>query len=612
MPTTAKIKLTRDIDPTTFSVVWNKFDYIVEQIGQKILYSTQSFVTALVRDLGQTLLDSNGRIVSAATFLPAHTMVAEEAIKGLESYFHGEYEPGDFIVANDPYIVKGGHLPDWNFVRPAFYKGERIGFLQAKTHVSDTGGFLPGGYGPGAYDIIAEGLNIPPLKVIKGGVLQKEVWGFLLKNVRNHNQVDMDTMLINGCLEQGEQQLVALCDKYGVETVKTCMEEIIDAGERAMRAEIEKIPDGTYYGESATDWDGRTDKPIWVRAKVTIKGDEAIVDLSESDDQATFVNLPMGQTQCTVMCAFYYLIDASVPKTGGTMRLVHIVLRPGSVVDPVYPATVGASQISVAHQVLDAVMSAVGKAIPERAMAGWTRHMCPINIGMDPRVIDPRTGHIKQYFAETFASDAGSGAVKGYDGWQGIAMQATAGNFMRPNIEHFELSVPYLCTRYEILKDWEGAGEFRGSPGTYTEMYADTPKGAPAYLMTGNSDGEFYPPFGVEGGRRAPGAEMWIVAKGGKRRRLRTMANDPIYPGEKYFTMCPGGGGYGNPLKRDVKRVQEDVMDGLVSIKRARDVYGVILDPRTLEIDGDATKRLRAEKRGKKQEKKKGKGKNKR
>ena len=105
----------------------------------------------------------------AASSAPIHTLVAEEAIKGLESRFHGDYQPGDFIVANDPYVVRGGHLPDWNFIRPLFYHGEHLGFFQAKTHVSDTGGFLPGGYGAGAYDIIAEGLNIPPLKIIKAG-----------------------------------------------------------------------------------------------------------------------------------------------------------------------------------------------------------------------------------------------------------------------------------------------------------------------------------------------------------------------------------------------------------------------------------------------------------
>jgi N-methylhydantoinase B len=241
------------------------------------------------------------------------------------------------------------------------------------------------------------------------------------------------------------------------------------------------------------------------------------------------------------------------------------------------------------------VLLALGKAVPERAMAAWSRHMCPVNIGMDPRHIDPRSGHIVQYYASTFASDAGSGAVKGHDGWHGIQMQVSAGNFMRPDMEHFEFRVPYLCTRYEILPDWEGAGEFRGSPGVYTEQYADTPGGAPAFLMTGNSDGEFFPGPGVQGGGRAPGAQMWIIARDGTRRTLRTMANQPIYPGERYLTMCPGGGGYGNPLDRDVLRVQNDVMDGLVSVQRAKDVYGVLIDAETFEIDHDGTKRLRAE-----------------
>ena len=165
-------------------------------------------------------------------------MVAEEAIRGLESCFHGSYAPGDFIVANDPYVVRGGHLPDWNFIRPLFFEGEHLGFFQAKTHVSDTGGFLPGGYGAGAYDIIAEGLNIPPLKLMKAGVLQEDVWNLVLRNVRMPTELDMDTRLINGCMAGAEEQIGVLCRKYGIETVRACMREIVAAGERAMRAEI--------------------------------------------------------------------------------------------------------------------------------------------------------------------------------------------------------------------------------------------------------------------------------------------------------------------------------------------------------------------------------------
>ena len=583
------------VDPTTFSVIWNKFEYLADQIGQKILYSTQSFVTANARDLGQTLINKAGKIVVASAYLPVHTLVAEEAIRGIESFFHGDYEPGDFIVSNDPYIVKGGHLPDWNFIRPIFYKGEHIGYLQAKTHVTDTGGFLPGGYGPGAYDIIAEGLNIPPIKVYKKGVLQKELWGFLLRNIRNPTEVDMDTNLINGAMAQAEEQLALLCDKYSVETVKTCMTKIVAAGEKAMRAEIAKIPDGVYYGESATDWDGKTDKPVFVRVKTTVKGEELTVDFSESDPQATFVNVPLGLTRTMFLPGIYSLIDSSVPKNGGTMNPITVIAPEGTVVNPRYPATVGASQIAVGIQLEEAVVYALNQAVGDRAMAGYSKHLCPIQIGMDPRITDPRTGHIKQYFSETFGSDGGAGALKGFDGWQGVAILGSAANFGRPNIEFYEGSCPYVVTRYEILPDWEGAGEFRGGPGTLVEIVAYTAEGAPSLIMTGNSDGTRFPVPGTAGGQDAPKPEMFLEAVDGTKRVLRTMVTVPIFPGEKCITKATGGGGWGNPLRRDPKRVQNDVIEGLVSLQRARNVYGVVINPDTFEVDYGATEDLRKE-----------------
>lgn len=584
-----------DIDPITFSVVWNKFQYLSQQVGEKILYSTQSFVTALARDLGQSILDTRGKIVVAASSAPIHTLVAEEAIKGLESYFHGDYQRGDFIVANDPYIVRGGHLPDWNFIRPLFYQGEHIGFFQAKTHVSDTGGFLPGGYGAGAYDIIAEGLNIPPLKIIKGGVLQEDVWHLVLKNVRMPTELDMDTRLINGSMAQAEEQIVLLCDKYGVETIKACMTEIVASGERLMRAEIATIPDGTYYGESATDWDGQTDKQIHVRVEATVKGDELTFDFSKSDGQATFVNCPIGATITSAMVGLFYLVDQSVPKNGGAMNAVKFIIPEGTVVNPRYPATVGASQISVGTQIVEACMLAIGQALPDRAMGSWGRHLCPINIGIQPDVIDPRTGHVRHYFTETFGSDSGSGAVKDHDGWLGVGFQSACANLTRPNIEFFESTSPFLVTHYEVLQDWEGAGEFRGAPGSYVRFVANTVPGAPSLLMTGNSDGEKSAPAGVCGGGSGPFAEMEIVAVDGAHRVLRTFETKPIFPGEVCETRNPGGGGWGDPLKRDVLKVGEDVRNGFVSVRRAQDVYGVVVDPESFEVQLEATQKLRSE-----------------
>jgi len=587
------VKPARKVDATTLSVVWNRFEYIVNQIGEKVLNATQSFVTAHVRDLGASLQDAKGRIVVASAHLPAHTLIAEIAMEGVIGKFGTDYKPGDYIIANDPYIVKAGHLPDWSHIRPTFYKGELVGFLQCKTHVADTGGFLPGGYGPKAYDIIAEGLNIPPLKVIKAGVVDKDLWEFLLKNVRNPNQVEMDAMLINGALMQAEEQIAGMMDKYGVETVKACMNQIIISGEKAMRAELSNLRDGSYPGESTVDWDGTTDKPITVRVKAIVKGDELTFDFTESDPQATFVNSPFGNTFMFSMIAMYYTLSPSIPKNSGSMKPVRLIAPEGSVVNPIYPATVGASPISVGNQITEACLIALGKAIPERAMAGWGPHFCPINIGVDPREIDPRTGKIKQYFAEHFAGDSGSGAVKGFDGWPGVMFYACGGNFMRPNIENFEAEVPFRVLNYEVLQDWEGAGEFRGAPGTRVVMVADTIEGPPSFLMTGNCFGMKFPPPGVAGGTNPPTSEMHIEATDGKRRVLRTLSNDPVFPRETVISRCAGGGGWGDPLKRDVKKVGNDVLDELVSVDRARDVYGVVFLPGTFEVDHEATGKLR-------------------
>ena len=248
---------------------------------------------------------------------------------------------------------------------------------------------------------------------------------------------------------------------------------------------------------------------------------------------------------------------------------------------------------------MEACQLALGKAVPEMAMGAFPRHFCPIVIGMDPDVIDPRTGTIRQYFAETFASDGSGGAMNGYDGWTGVGWFPAVGNIVRPDIEIFESQVPFRLPRYELLKDWEGAGEYRGGPGIYVEMVADTKPGAPAILMTGNSDGQVVPPEGAVGGK-LPKAESWIESPSSETRILRTMANEPVFPGEVVYTKCPGGGGWGDPLARDVKKVQDDLIDGIISIERARDVYGVVIDPGSFAIDEKATVQLRQKKERKK------------
>ncbi len=584
------------VDPTTLSVVWNRFEHILAEIGDKALYATQSFVMANVRDLGQSLLDPRGDIVAVAAYVPIHVFTAEVSVKSFLQKFEGDFHPGDFFLGNDAYIIRSGHLPDWTLLRPIFYEDELFGFFQFRGHMADTGGFLPGGYAPGAYDIIAEGLNIPPIRIIKEGVLDEELWGLVKRNIRNSDVVEMDVFNVNGAMAQGEAELSRLLDKYGIETVKQCMEEMLASGERAARAQIATMRDGVYYGESGTDWDGQTDKPVNVQVKLTIEGDEMTFDLSESDPQCSFINLPWGTTVYSCMEAVYSMLDPHVPKNSGSMRPVHVVAKEGTVVNPTYPATVGASQITISVPLVDACWEALAQLLPERAMGGYCRHHCPINIGMDPRVIDPRTGTVKQYFGETFASDGSGGAMSGFDGWQGVGNYRFVGCMVRPDMEVFETQIPYRVMRYELLQDWEGAGEYRGGPGVYLEMVCneDLPPDAATLLQTGNSDGMRFAPKGVAGGGDGRLNEMWIGNPlSGERRRLPTMSLEHVAPGEIVYHWSSGGGGWGDPLSRALASVREDVIEGLVSLTRARDVYGVVVDEATMEVDEQATEVLR-------------------
>ena len=199
------------------------------------------------------------------------------------------------------------------------------------------------------------------------------------------------------------------------------------------------------------------------------------------------------------MESFYAFIDPMAPKNQGSFAPVHVIAPLGTVVNPEYPATVGAGQISVGEPIMEACKIALAQAMPERATGGFSRHACPINVGMDLDEIDPRTGSVKQYMAETFASDGSGGAMKGFDGWPGVGPGSFLGSFVRPDIEHFESEVPFRVMRYEFMTDAEGAGEYRGGPGIFVEMVSDVKPGHPSFLMTGNCDGAVVPAMGSTG-----------------------------------------------------------------------------------------------------------------
>lgn len=579
------------IDPMTLSVVWNRLRTINREIGEKVGAAAQSFVLAIIRDYAPTIIDSKNRILLVEDYIPAHTAGSEFAHRALLEEYRGKIYPGDGFIGNDPYTIRGGHLPDWAFQRPVFYKGELQFWTFIRGHMLDSGGAYSGSYAPRCYDIHAEGLIIPPLKVIEKGEIIRDVYRLILNNVRAKEIMHMDVMCIFNAMKNAEDRLIEFCDKYGIETVNTVADEMINRTEKAMRELIGKIPEGTYRGESSADWDGTVDRPVTVRVAVTVKHrpkPHVIVDFSESDDQVSFINLPLGTLHASAFCAIFFVLGGGeIPHNEGAYRPFEIIAPEGKCVNAKYPATVGSCGCILGVEIIEALFMAFGQAIPEETPAMWTRHMSPIIVGRDARKIDPRTGNFPEMFVSPFWSDGGSGAIFGYDGWNAIGGAQFAGQVQRASIEWAEIVAPIRLLNYQIHRDSEGAGKWRGAFGTHVELEV-TASGGPGtiFIATGNSDGEKFETFGQMGGGSGKRYKGWIIKRGGERMRLRTVDIVEVEAGDRIITSTGGGGGVGNPLERDPEKVRADVINGYLSVERAKEVYGVIINPKTFEIEG--------------------------
>jgi N-methylhydantoinase B len=422
--------------------------------------------------------------------------------------------------------------------------------------------------------------------VFERGEERQDIFDLIWNNVRWPEGVRVDNYALIAATKICEQRILSLIEKYGKEAVLGCVEDMLARTERAVREEIRKMPDGVYVGESATDDDGsELGVPVWVRCKVTIRGDEMTVDFSESDKQRKgFVNSVYASTYSNTLATIFLFLDPALAPyhNEGSMRPLQVVAPEGSVVHPRYPATVGASPVNVGTQVMESVLMAMSKALPGRAMGAWGRHYSHFIYGLDPRIN-------QQYVQVLFEPDGGSGAVRGFDGYEGVTMLVTLGEAVKGDMETIEVRFPWRVDNYEFETDSCGAGKWRGASGIRWEMVNE---GSPAGMSTGNAEGETTHGAGALGGQSAPFNRAYVTRRR-KKIPLRAHRLYSIQPGDVLTKITGGGAGVGDALERAPEKVREDVLNGFVSYRRAKEVYKVVIDPVTSEVDLKATKRLR-------------------
>jgi N-methylhydantoinase B len=399
----------RAVDPITRSVVQHRLSSIVAEMGEAMLRTSYSQILNSSRDFSLAICDVQSRLIAQADHIPVHVGALPWATRAVEDRFK-DVVPGDVILMNDPYHG-GSHLPDVTVFVPVFDNGRRLFWTIVRAHQSDIGGATHGAYNPDATEIWQEGLRIPPIKLYEAGRLRDDILDMIALNVRNPHDFRGDLAAMIGAAHLGERRMQKLFAEMTGPVVEAAIEAVLDAAEAQARAVVATWKDGVFHGEAFLDDDGRGNDDIRIAAKVTKRGSDIEVDLSDSDPQVTsFVNSSHANMHAAVVMAFAYLIDPETPKNSGALRPLKVVARQGTIVwaDPGRPVTLCTNHPS--NEIVEAIIKALAASCPERVMAGWGRRFRIAIKGENPR-----TG--REFIWHMFHARPGGGASVGGDGW---------------------------------------------------------------------------------------------------------------------------------------------------------------------------------------------------
>jgi len=574
------------IDPILVPVLENAFISICQRMGETMLRTSRSTIFSEARDFVTGIFDREPRMIAQQAYIPVQMGAMPFGMQFIYDEFKDNIYPGDVFILNDPYHGSN-HLPDVQISRPIFWKDELRYWAVAKGHQADTGGRGVCGYNPVARDAWEEGIRIRPAKLYEKGVYNRDLWNMILLNIHIPFLVEGDLQCMVGATRLGERDILALLEKYGPEVLEEATNEWLDASERYVRQEIEKMPDGVYKAEEELDNDGvDLDKHYTMRVSVEIKGDSITFDFSDSDPQCKGpFNHSLPGTVTTVYLAFFPIVGPEVRHNAGAMRPIKVITRKGTIADANEPAATTLHGPTTASVVGNVIWKALAQAVPDRATAGWAYWYSPSSTGINPRTGRP--------FADIhFLCVPGIGATYGFDGWDHGGNITTLGGLRALDPELHEVISPYTVLQYEINPDSGGAGRWRGGHGVIARWRVDA-EGI-RWANWGNGTRPETAAFGIEGGKPGkPHVKRFIKADGTIDEVKQVNCFSEVHKGDIYEIWSAGGGGFGDPYLRPVEQVLDDVRNEIVSVESAREDYGVVIDTKTMTVDKAATDRLR-------------------
>lgn len=547
-------------DPFLLEILKSAFETIADNLAVTIMRSAYSEIVRESLDFSTALCDWKGRTVAQGVCTPLHLGAFQDSMSHLIEHTRADVSPGDIFIFNDPFMASGQHLPDIYIVKPIFYDGEIEGWATTLAHQSDVGGIVPGSNALGASEIFQEGLRLPFLKFYSKGVRNDTLVQMICANVRTPHLVMGDLEAQIAACHNAEREYIELLERYGSDTVRRCSDTLQDYAEALTRQELCAIPDGVYSFVDHIDGLGRDPQPVEFRVQVRIAGDEAFVSWDGTSPQVTGgINCTFSFTKSCVYAALRSVFQSDVPNCEGFSRPIHVTAPEGSVINPKFPAPVGARGIT-GYRIIDAMFGALADAVPGRVAAdGSGGSTLPTLFGWHAG---------KRFvFCETLMGTTGAGAES--DGQEGIPH--IGANQANVPVELIELNYPIRIEYYGFVADTGGPGKFRGGLALRREYRILCEVAS----LNMRSDKLMHPPHGLFGGA-AGAAPVIEIHRADERIPVPLLPLEPLglKAGDLVVVQMPGGGGYGPPSERDPRRIEADILEGRITEQHARIAYG--------------------------------------
>jgi N-methylhydantoinase B len=566
------------MDIVTYEIIRSSLFAIAREMKIAMMRTAGSPLMHASGDSSAAIFDAEMQLVAQGNDIP--TMLGSAVIStrvSVEAIGRENLRPGDVIVSNDAYVGGGNHQPDVQFTRPVFVGEEIVAFVMTRGHWTDIGGQSPGSYTVTTWDVFAEGIRIPPVRLYRDDKPVRDVLEILSRNSRNSHELLLDIQAQYAGTFVGERRLVDLVDKYGVADLRAAMSQSLDHSEKLIRAAIGRIPNGIYEAEEYLDpieahgW--KQERPL-LKVKITVADDHMTFDYTGTGAQVRGgINCPLSVTCNSTWFTVKAITDISIPINQGCYRPVTIIAPEGSVLNCQYPASVVSGNTETSPRVIDLLLKALAPAIPKRIVGQSNCASCAgIFSGRDTNAA--RVAQTGQAFVTMHDVHAGGmGARSDKDGVSGIRVYV--GNAGSQSVEMIERSSPLLLEEWSLVADTGGAGRYRGgltSRRVYRVDYDEATFTVSGERGRSAPEGHFGglagTPFlcSVE---KPDGTTTIVAAKGGQ---------TVVRRGERVIVQPAGSGGYGDPLERERQRVIGDIADGYISADAARRLYNVELD----------------------------------